>query len=249
MRYGKIISDMINDNNNNIYNNSLCNFDDAYSLSNRVFTHNDLLMMLNSGNIQEKQIAAIKFDCINDEIDAMALLNNLTGCDGKIREAVAFKINLLLNTYDSSRNIFANISAKTFADATIDINANICRLIIDSAELLKNYEKFSNEYTAHILKYTIAALNELGKFIFRDKKYTINKQLFKLYWCLEAINIFVDYIEPAKLEAILDKCINQKEYTIREKAAQILNNTDKFLPLKEQLKNDENYYVRQILNH
>ena len=241
---------MYNDNNNNnLYNESECNFDTAYFLSNKNFTHDELINLLNSGNVQEKQIAAIKLEYINDVYDAKVLLKNLTKCDGKIREAVAFKINLLLSSSDDYKQIFAEISAETFADATIDINANICRLVIDSAALLINYEAFYNKYISKIIEFTNIALDELDKFIFRDKKYVINKQIFKLYWCLEAINIFADYIKPTLLEHTLSRCISQKEYTIREKVAQILSKRTDFAYLKEKLINDENYYVKQILNH
>ena len=250
MHYGKIISNMNYDNNyNSIYNNSSFDFDNAYLLSGKNFTHDELIKLLVNGSIQEKQIAAIKLEYINDENDAIALLNNLTKCDGKIREAVAFKINQLLNKSSVYRKIFSEISAEVFADATIDINANICRLVIDSAEQLKDSKTFSNAYISKIIKFANIALNELNKFIFRDKKYVINKQIFKLYWCLEAITIFADNIDYKILENILTRCISQKEYTIREKVAKILIKTKKFNNLKELLYNDENYYVRQILNH
>ena len=89
----------------------------------------------------------------------------------------------------------------------------------------------------------------MDKFIFRDKKYVINKQLFKLYWCLEALGEFYDYADEKTLADITEKCANLKEYTIREKTAQIILKSNKFPQLKERLMNDENYYVRQVLRH
>ena len=84
--------------------------------------------------------------------------------------------------------------------------------------------------------------------IFRDKKYVINKQLFKLYWCLEALKLFVDKIDCQKLLKILERASKEKEYTIREKIAQILllTNNTVFEQLKNTLKSDENYYVREV---
>lgn len=225
------------------------NFELACNMSEKDFTHEELLNLLTYGNIPEKQIAALKFDYIHNTNDALALLNNLTGCDGKIREAVALKINTLINSSDEAKKLFSQISAEKFANATIDINANICRLIVDSAELLKNYECFSDLYTEIITKYTIEALDELDKFIFRDKKYVINKQLFKLYWCLEAISIFYENINYDTLKNIIERCASQKEYTIREKIAQIVLNSNNFKEIKDKLLNDENYYVRQVLHH
>ena len=53
------------------------NFDFACELSEKEFTHEELLKMLNNGNIAERQIAALKFDKVESEIDALALMNNL----------------------------------------------------------------------------------------------------------------------------------------------------------------------------
>lgn len=251
MHYDKIIVDMKDciNSNNSFYENLDTNFEQAYSMYEKNFSHDELIELLAVGNIVQKQIAAIKFDYVSNKDDAYALLNNLTGCDGKIREAVALTINNIINSDNNARKIFADISAKHFAKATIDINANICRLIVDSAALLLNYNEFALSYTNTIVEYTKDALNELDKFIFKDKKYVINKQIFKLYWCLEALSIFYDYVDSKALDAILNKSAEQNEYTIREKVAKILINSNKFENIKTKLLNDENYYVRQILHH
>ena len=233
----------LNFNQNNDTNLSI---EDAYNLSINNYTHAELSDMLLNGNIKEKQIAALKFDKIDNINDAQLLLENLTGCDGKIREAVAYKINLFITQNPDTRRCFAETSPHIFAKATIDINGNICRLIVDSAAYLKEFEAFSEKYTEQILKYTQEALDELDKFIFKDKKYIINKQLFKLYWCLDALNHFQDCADYNVLYDILQKCIKQQEYTIREKCAQIIASTDIFQTLREQLINDENYYVRNV---
>lgn len=224
------------------------NFEQAYHLCEKDFSHNELIEMLKNGNIPQKQIAALKIETIDNEQDAQILLDNLTGCDGKIREAVALKINQLLRK-SSVNTLFFNAPEK-FADATIDINGNICRLVVDSSKLLKNEKDFSKKYTNKILSFIDDAYKELDNFIFRDKKYVINKQLFKLYWCLETLKNFYDFIEDSKLENILKKAAEQSEYTIREKAAELVFISNKFPNIKSQLINDENYYVKSIfLNH
>lgn len=235
--------------NNCFYDDLDKNFELAYKMSELEFSHDELTSMLLNGNIPEKQIAALKFDYVKDENDAAALLNNLTGCDGKIREAVAQKIHSLLASSSDAKTIFSKLSAEKFADATIDINANICRLIVDSSALLKYDEQFAKAYINRIVFYTQQALDELDKFIFRDKKYVINKQIFKLYWCLEALCVFNNQVDDNTLKNILNKCVLQSEYTIREKVAQIISSTDKYDDLKQKLINDENYYVREALHH
>ncbi len=220
------------------------NFDLACELSEKDFTHEELLQMLNNGNIAERQIAALKFDKVENDVDALALMNNLTGCDGKIREAIALRINQII-TLDSNSREYFNFPL-VFADATIDINANICRLVVDSAKLLKTDEDFTKIYVQRILEFTDEAFDALDKFIFRDKKYVINKQLFKLYWCLETLQNFYMDVDKNKLEEILTKGAEQNEYTIREKVAQIVQISGEFASLKEKLQFDDNYYVRAV---
>lgn len=222
------------------------NFKQACLLCENAYNHSELVEMLINGNIPQKQFAAINFDYVNNDKDALVLLKNLTGCDGKIREAVALKINQLVQLDENARRIFSNISSEILADASIDINANICRLAIDSACLLKTDKSFSLKYSEKLVSFIKAAFAEIDKFEFRDKKYVINKQIFKLYWCLEALNYFYEYIDTGVLKKILQKSIKQKEYTVREKAAQIVVTSSMFPEFMKVLKEDENYYVRQI---
>jgi hypothetical protein len=231
--------------NSGFYDNLDTNFECAFKMSQKTFSHYDLIDMLNSGNIPQKQIAALKLQKLTNQHDAEILINNLTGCDGKIREAVALKINQMLPEYTLHFISYPEIMAA----ASIDINSNICRLVIDSVSIIKTFdENFSRIYLQKILSFLYSAYEELDKFIFRDKKYVINKQLFKLYWCLESLKLFVNEIDNDTLFKILNRAAKEKEYTIREKVAQILilTNEDKFIELKEQLKCDENYYVRTV---
>ena len=246
---GSIISGTNGDKdlNKGFYKDLDTNFEQALILSEKNFSHSELIELLKTENIPQKQAAALNFDYVKETNDAQILLSNLTGCDGKIREAVALAINRILTDDINSRRIFSPVSAEIFADATIDINANICRLVVDSAILLRDFDDFSESYTNKIISYTKQALDELDKFIFRDKKYVINKQLFKLYWCLEGLNYFYDRADKDELKTILIKCAKQKEYTVREKAAQIAVQNDYFSEIADLLKNDENYYVRHIL--
>ena len=223
------------------------NIESAFRLANKTYTNAELIDMLKTGSICEKQIAVLKLEYIDNEEEFTVLISNLTGCDGKIREAVALKINTLLLQYPELRTMFANKSAEIFADATIDINANICRLIIDSAYLLQNYSDFSKKYTAILILFINDALQKISSFVFRDKKYIINKQLFKLYWCLEALSVFYKYADDTNLEQLLLECAVIKEYTIREKVAKIVAASNKYTAIKRLLSNDTNYYVQQII--
>ena len=225
------------------------NFEQAYMLANKTFSHDELVNMLKTGNIPQKQIASLKFDYVKSKEDAECLVNNLTGCDGKIREASALKINYILKTQEESAVFFSDYP-EVFADAVIDINANIRRLAAECACILKPNKNFAQKYTERILCFINDAFKELDGFIFRDKKYVINKQLFKLYWCFETLKDYYDMLPDDILSEILTRGSEVKEYTIREKTAQIVLLSGKFPSLKEKLQSDENYYVRAVfLNH
>lgn len=224
------------------------NFECACELTTKDFSHEDLINLLQNGNIPEKQFAALSLDTVNNEFEANVLEDNLTGCDGKIREAVALKINRILTKegFDSPLYNFSN--PEIFADATIDINGNICRLVIDSVKILKSNKNFKEAYLKKIISFTEETFVELDKFIYKDKKYVINKQLFKLYWCLESLKLFVEDIPDEVLYKIVSRTSKEREYTIREKTAEILVllNSDKYTEIKNSLKSDENYYVRVV---
>lgn len=223
------------------------NFDKALSLCLSDYSYSDLINFLKNGNIPEKQYAALTLDEIKSQDDALVFLSNLTGCDGKIREAVAQKFSeFVLNPV--YRKYFSNYP-EIFAKATIDINANISRMVIEGLSLMVEYEEFASEYTKKIIDYIKESFDGLDKIIYKDKKYTINKQLFKLYWCLEALSSYFKFTDENILYSILERSSKISEYTIREKTAQILSNIDspKFKKLREHLSTDENYYVKKLL--
>lgn len=235
--------------NTGFYKDLDTNFEQACYLSQKDFSHDELVKLLSDGNIPQKQIAALKFDKVENIVDTLALVNNLTGCDGKIREAIALKIFQLIQN-PNAQMLFSQMEPKVFADATIDINANICRLIVDSVKFLACSSRFAKEYTDLILSYAKDALDELDRCVYRDKKYIKNKQLFKLYWCLETLKNFYKYADSQLLMNILKRSSLQEEYTIREKTAQIAIVSNEFAELQKTLESDQNYYVRAVfLNH
>lgn len=229
------------------YENTLDeNFDKALTLCSNKYSHNELVEFLKNGNIPEKQYAALMIDSLESESDAKIFLSNLINCDGKIREATAQKFSefVLVNTYREYFTNYPDILAKS----TIDINANITRMVIDGLSLMKDYSDFGEKYANILISYIEEAFEGLDKIVFRDKKYTINKQLFKLYWCLEGLNLYSKYVPTDKLFRILERTLKETEYTVREKAAQILvsQTSPMFNSLKQEILSDENYYVSRI---
>lgn len=235
--------------NNTYYETLDKNFKEALNLMETTFSHQELIELLNSGNIPQKQIAALKLETITSEEEAQILINNLTGQDGKIREAVSLKINEFMNT-SNLLHFFKNTkSYDVFLEAIIDINGNICRNIISGISNLKTYPDFCLYFCPKLVNKTIALLNIIKDFDFQEGKYKVNKEVFKLYWCLETIYNFYDQINMSDLKTILLIAKNINEYTIREKAAKILSIGFEDPELKlasEELKKDKNYYVRRF---
>lgn len=239
---------------NNSYYESLDeNFKEAVNLMERDFSHAELIGLLKNGNIPQKQAAALRISTINNAEELQILFDNLTGQDGKIREAVSLKIKELVTSQRLEKYFldkdFASTNSKTILLAVTDINGNICRNIIDTIKSLKNIEVFCTNFCPLLLGETEQLIQTLEKLDDLDGKYKINKDAFKLYWCLETINIVYDKLLPEELYKIISKAKNIKEYTIREKVAKILSNdigNNKLTEIRKELKEDENYYVRRF---
>ena len=225
------------------------NFAQALKLYETEYSHDELIRLLQNGNIVQKQIAALRLDGINSKSDADILISNLTGQDGKIREAVSLKLNEFMSNEKYLPFFKNSLNYKIFLDAVIDINANICRNVICAVGNLKSDIEFCNLFCPQLVNLTFDLLNKIEEFNFQEGKYKVNKEVFKLYWCLETIYVFWDKINFSDLKQIILRSKNIQEYTIREKAAKILSIgfEDKELQkARNELKYDTNYYVRRI---
>lgn len=235
--------------NNSYYETLDENFTQALKLYESDYSHNELLEFLKTGNIVQKQIAALKLETITSSSDAQILVSNLVGQDGKIREAVSLRLNEFMSNPQLIGYFKTASNYNIFLDAIIDINANICRNVISVISHLKDDLEFCDLFCGGLVKLSYELLDKIEKFDFQDGKYKVNKEVFKLYWCLETIYKFYDRVKFDDLKNIIMRSAKIQEYTIREKAAKILtwNFQDKELELvKLELKNDSNYYVRRF---
>lgn len=220
-------------------------FNTALDIYQNSYPHGYLINLLKNGTVAQKQAAALKLDRINTPDEANIFIQNLTGCDGKIREAVSFR----LKEFTPDNPDFFVGYPEILLNAIIDINGNICRNTIEAIKSLKNNKIFTNIF-CHMLQKKTLDLSETAKtFNLQEGKYKINKEIFKLYWYLETISEFANFIDKQTLLKILTNTKNIQDYTIREKTAKILstikNNKD-FLNIKNELKDDPNYYVRRL---
>jgi len=235
--------------NNGYYKTLDENFTQALCLYENYYTNDELIEFLKNGNIVQKQIAALKLEKIYSKDEADALMNNLTGQDGKIREAVSLKLNEFMSDERYLKYFQNCTNYDIFLNSVVDINSNICRNVISAVSNLKNDRNFCENFCPKLADMTKSLLEKIGKFNFQEGKYKVNKEVFKLYWCLETIYVFYDKIDFAELKHIILQAKDIGDYTIREKAAKILTrdlgeDIDLSAARKE-LRNDSNYYVRR----
>lgn len=235
--------------NNTYYETLDKNFKEAVALVEKDHSHDELIELLKHGNIPQKQLAAMRLDTINTPDEFDILLSNLTGQDGKIREAVSLRLADFLKNPNISKYINYKDYTDMLSEAIIDINGNICRNTIEAISNLKPYTEFCKTFCAKLVSKTHSLIDKIKTFDFKDGKYKVNKEVFKLYWCLEAIYTFADCIDINLIKQILLETKNIKEYTIREKTAKILSlNFDdtELQAARQELKEDSNYYVRRF---
>ncbi len=225
------------------------NFTQALKLYEEDYSHNQLIELLESGNIVQKQIAALRLEGVYSVRDAQVLMANLTGQDGKIREAVSLRLNEFMSNPEILPYFKNNSNYEIFLDAVIDINANICRNVISAIINLKTDTVFCETFCSKLVDLSYDLLDKIEKFDFQDGKYKVNKEVFKLYWCLETIYEFWDKVSFEDLKQIVIRSKSVDEYTIREKAAKILSRgfTDnELVRAQDELRDDKNYYVRRF---
>lgn len=225
------------------------NFNIAFNLYENDYSHIDLIEMLKNGSDVEKQISALKLDTITSEYDASVLVQNLTGQDGKIREAVSYKIKEFIDNEDYRKYFYSIKNYDIFLKAITDINGNICRNVISSICNLKDNQELCNHFINGLTRLTEDLADKVAQFDIQDGKYKVNKEVFKLYWCLETLYNFHNKVDMTVLKSILLKTKSVEDYTIREKTAKILSRNfddNELIKIREELKQDKNYYVRRF---
>ena len=192
-------------------------FNIALNVYERDYSHYELMEFLKSGCVAEKQTAVLKLDKIENKYEAEILINNLTGCDGKIREAVSFRLKEFMKDNVEYYTEFYEV----FLDAVVDINGNICRNTLDALDEMQPDLVFVGNF-CNVLVPRVKDLAKKAKdFDIQDGKYKINKEIFKLYWYLEAVYRFLRFIDADEIFGILSDTKQVKDYTIREKTAKI----------------------------
>lgn len=220
-------------------------FNSALDIYEKCYSHESLIELIKNGSIAQKQAAVLKLETLTNQSDADVLMQNLTGCDGKIREAISFRLQEFIR---KNPEYFFNYD-DIFLEAIIDINGNICRNIISSLKFLTQNSEFCTRFCEKLCEKTIPLTEKIKDFDIQEGKYKINKEVFKLYWYLETIYHMSEFVDKTQLLKILNETKLIQDYTIREKSAKILSiiaEDEDFTRIKQELQNDENYYVRRI---
>ncbi len=243
-----IFKSMVNNKNIILSSNVI---EDAFILASKNFEYDEIIEKLKSNDERNKAIYILNLKSLNTFDDAILFLSHLIEHNNDIREACAFIIEKFVNddlNGNSHKFITQNKYAINFIQRAInDINPSICRLIISILN------KFDDQYYLQnlIVKNSFEIINNFNASDIK-KGYKINKQLFPLYWNLEAIsNLKLTY--NYNLQKLLSICANMNDfYTIREKVAKILSHNPQFKnaeisKIKNKLKNDDNFYVSRFL--
>ena len=223
---------------------NITNFENCCNFFEQNYTQEQLYNFLKNGTLAEKQLACIKIESINNSEEANILMQNLTGIDGKVREAVSFKLQTFINKRPDlfkQQNFYG-----IFLTSIIDINGNICRNIITALTNLTDDNNFCEYFTNKIIEFSHNVCDTIEKFNYKDRKYVTNKEIFKLYWYLETLSIF-DKIPEKELSSLLERTAQIEEYTIREKTAQLLTKLTIIPKTIQNINYDGNFYVNLAL--
>lgn len=213
----------------------------AVALCQKEFSDNEIVEILNGDDDVKKCIAIMNIDNIKSQDMADLLVFHLTNHGGTVREATAIKFDSLLDNDDNLKYFQSEKIVATICDAIIDINPNISRIILGSINKIKN----KTQILENIKEKILFSLDNIYK---SDvlQNHQINKFYFKIYWLLEAL-YKLDDIDITCFYNLLEEIAHLPEYTVREKVAALVNKYDELNNLKNVLLNDENYYVKRVL--
>ncbi len=198
----------------------------ALEIIQKPYEKNEILSLLENGDEFEKPVAIMALENLCNKNEADLLINNLTGCDGRIREASALKISEFLKNSEIAPYFFDERSLETILNGIMDINPNVGRALIDGIKECQPLQKLILPKLIDRILNIIEKLKALSDTPYADNKlkntknHAKNKIVFNLYWALEAL-YYTDFnnFTQEKLLDILNFTSGYIDYTIREKTA------------------------------
>ena len=219
----------------------------AFKYCTEDYTHSELINELYHDDDLKKQFCLIELKKIDSQNEADAIVYNLTGKSGPVREAASFKILELIQNPEYKQFFQSNNIIDTFVKAVVDINPSVSRNMVQVIKFVDNFD-YLYEKIIEQINHTLNKMDEIKQ----NRSYTTNKNNFNLYWNLEAlINISNKINADEKLLNILRITAKSNDYTIREKTAKTANKlSDRFCTFNailEILQDDTNIYVKKYL--
>lgn len=220
------------------------NFEKALKLSEENFSYSELINLLKSSSIVEKQFAILNLEEIKTKADGELLCSNLTGQDGKIREVVSFKLSELFENPKFAKILSNENNFEIMLNGLMDINGNVCRNILEI-----DNDDFNKYLSKNLISKIYLILDDISKLDFDDKQYVISKRNFQLYWALEGLCKILNLVKFDEIKDILRTCAGFEDYTIKEKTAKIVSKLEgnDLVEIKNLLKQNSNYYVERFL--
>jgi len=221
-----------------------CDFNKAVELSEMKIFHDDLIELIKTDTVVEKQFGILNLENLQSEYEGALLCSNLTGQDGKVREAVAFKLCEFFKDENYANLLSNQRNFEIMLEGLMDINGNVCRNILNI-----NCDDFDRFLAEALIPRINTILFNISKLEKDDKKYVISKLNFQLYWALEGIYKVIRYIKFSDIKSILGKTSETADYTIREKTAKIISffKDENVEDIKQKLIENTNYYISRYL--
>lgn len=226
----------------------------ALNIAAKCYKKEEIINILNNEDELEKPLAIIAVENVTSYNEADLLINHLTGCDGRIREASALKISEFLSCPETAKYFLNENSIKTILNGIMDINPNVGRALIEGIKECEQLQMLLQPLLVERIEEIITKLKEIAALPFKENKlnnrknHAKNKIMFNLYWALEALYYTDVNNITSKLYDILSFTSSCFDYTIREKSAKILSKMESPPSvLLHKLKNDENFYVKNQL--
>ena len=216
-------------------------------------SNEELFSYLDGNDEVLMQIALLNIKELQSLADTKKIVSKLTEHSSETREYCAFLINRLMKTEKYQKYFCGDFILDRFSKAVSDVNPKVCRKII---EILPYFEDLKKLFPLLInnAEIYINNLQEKNK----HKNYQYNTLSFRPYWTIFALaytindNLLNEY--EKELVKLVENISQFKEYTLREKStllAQKINsirNTDKISEILKKCQNDENFFVKELLN-
>lgn len=147
---------------------------DAYNLTLKDYTKDEIIDILSKDELEIKPVAIINLKSIDNDFEAKLLLRHLTGIDGRIREVVSYMLYELSIKDKTFIEYYKDENSKEILlKSILDINPNVVRNIIT---FIKSSETLKKELKDKIISKTNEVIKSLSVFVREDSPFRENME-------------------------------------------------------------------------